>query len=187
MTKRVWLATAALAAAAGGAGLGAPPARADSTVLNVSPGLWEVTVIGERQGEMQIPQDALAKMTPEQRAKVEAMMANMPRTMKHVMRECLTEQQIRDGMRMLDRKEADCQRTIVTQTRTVLEVHEQCAGARPRTVTARFEAPTPGALQGHVVAEMTQGMHTMTMTSNVTGTRLGSDCGDIPPGEVRRE
>ena len=54
---------------------------------NIKPGLWEVTVTPKVSGEMPIPEDQLAKMTPEQRAKVEAMVkgaGSKPRVYKDV-------------------------------------------------------------------------------------------------------
>ena len=44
-----------------------PALAADNTPLNVKPGLWELTSDTERSGAPQIPAEALAKMSPEQR------------------------------------------------------------------------------------------------------------------------
>jgi len=49
--------------------------QADPVTLNVRPGLWEMMVLGEGSGMPPIPAEALARLTPEQRAKFEAAMA----------------------------------------------------------------------------------------------------------------
>ena len=43
--------------------------------LNVKTGLWEVTTTVSTSGQMPIPPDLLAKLTPEQRAKFEQQMS----------------------------------------------------------------------------------------------------------------
>lgn len=45
-----------------------PAPAADNTPLKVKPGLWEMTSDSERSGAPPIPPEALAKMSPEQRA-----------------------------------------------------------------------------------------------------------------------
>ena len=47
---------------------------AQNTPLNVKTGEWEATITNETSGQMPIPQEMIDKMTPEQRAKMEAMM-----------------------------------------------------------------------------------------------------------------
>ena len=167
----------------------AAPASAEEATLNVKPGLWEMTTSSLMEGEMPIPDEALAKMTPEQRSKMEAMLSAMKSRAKapHVFRECLTEKQIREGLQMRDRDDPACHRTVTSTSGTRLEVREECSGAHARSVTAKFEASDPGTLHGHVVAEITHGMHTMTVTSEIAGKRLGSDCGGLAPGQMQRE
>jgi Protein of unknown function (DUF3617) len=47
---------------------------ADFTKPNIKPGLWEVTTNPKMSGQMPIPEEQLAKMTPEQRARLQAAM-----------------------------------------------------------------------------------------------------------------
>ena len=49
-------------------------AYAADPAFDVKTGLWEVTSTGSMSGAPPIPQDALARMTPEQRAQMEAAM-----------------------------------------------------------------------------------------------------------------
>ncbi|MGA2360569.1 MAG: hypothetical protein ABSF66_16325 [Terriglobales bacterium] len=65
------------------------------TPLNVKEGLWEMTVTHSMSGMPampDIPPDVLAKMPPEQRARMEAMMKGGPST--DVRKECITKEKI---------------------------------------------------------------------------------------------
>jgi len=42
--------------------------------LNVKPGEWESTISNDTRGQLPVPQEMIDKMSPEQRAKMEAMM-----------------------------------------------------------------------------------------------------------------
>ena len=72
---------------------------ADYTKPNIKPGLWEVTVTPKMSGEMPIPDDQLAKMTPDQRAKVEAMVKGAG-SKPHVYKDCMTPEKIAKGFEM---------------------------------------------------------------------------------------
>jgi hypothetical protein len=66
---------------------------------NIKPGLWEVSNTPQVSGEMPIPEEQLAKLTPEQRARMEAAMkAAMASGGKpHVYKECMTPEKIAGG------------------------------------------------------------------------------------------
>jgi hypothetical protein len=49
---------------------------ADFVRPNIKLGLWEVTNNPQVSGQIPIPEDQLAKLSPEQRAKIEAMIQN---------------------------------------------------------------------------------------------------------------
>src|SRR5579862_2888392 len=76
MIARIFLALSATLVAAAWA--------ADTTPLNVKTGEWEVTTSTESSGQLPIPEEMLNKLTPEQRARMEAAMkargAGGPRT-----------------------------------------------------------------------------------------------------------
>ena len=97
------------------------------TPLNVKPGLWEMSVTHSMSGKLPISEDKLAKMTPEQRAQLEAAMGQgglgAPATDVH--KECVTKEKLeKDRAFGTDRK--GCTRTIVNSSRTKLEAKLHC-------------------------------------------------------------
>ena len=189
MNEYLTLTGAALGAVACGMALLAEPAAAQQTPLNVRPGLWEITTTAQSAGQMPIPEDQLARLTPEQRSKLQAAMAAMQAQASHpfVFRQCLTEQQIRDGLNLAAHEEPSCRRTIVASSATVMELREVCTGAHPRTATARFEAPDPDMMRGTTNMVMGQGAQAMTVKAQIAGKRLSADCGTLAPGKVQTE
>src|SRR5262245_14393344 len=93
---------------------------AAAATLDVKTGLWEMTSVGETTGMPQIPPEALAKMTPEQRERVTAAMgrSNQP----HVVRVCVTEKALQRGFNMKEPQQGDCSRTILTSTTRQIDV-----------------------------------------------------------------
>src|SRR5689334_7337419 len=77
----------------------APPPAA----MAVDLGLWEITTQGQMTGASPIPAEQLAQLSPEQRAKVEAMLAHAGRG--HKFKECMTEESRRKGFDELRRHE----------------------------------------------------------------------------------
>ncbi len=160
---------------------------AEGTSLAVKPGLWEMTTASENSG-MQVPPEALANMTPEQRTQFEAMMkAHSGKQPPHVFKHCLTEKQLKRGF-TLDKAEKECKKTVVANTSKVLEVHVACAdpqnGLDHAVGDFHFQAIDAGTIAGTTNMTMTNGGRTMTMKSDMHGKWLSPDCGDIkPPAE----
>src|SRR5258705_225126 len=71
-------------------------AHAAGPSMDVKTGLWEITSTGATTGAPPIPPEALAQMTPEQRAKMEsAMRAEIARNnQSHVSKSCITQRQL---------------------------------------------------------------------------------------------
>ena len=101
---------------------------ADSIMpLNVKEGLWEMTVTHSMSGmpaAPNIPPDALAKMPPDQRARIEAMMNGAPST--DIRKECVTKEKI-EKHSAFNANRGDCTRTVVSSTGSKLEVKFHCA------------------------------------------------------------
>src|SRR5208282_5648055 len=100
---------------------------ADSiTALDVKEGLWEMTVTHSMSGmpaTPNIPPDVLAKMPPEQRARVEAAMKGGPST--DVRKECITKEKLEKHSAFSNNR-GDCTRTVVNSTGSKLEVKIHC-------------------------------------------------------------
>ena len=157
----------ACVAAAGAAA--AIAARAEAPALNVKTGLWEMTM---RQSGPPIPDDALARLPPEQRAKVQAMLGAAAQP--QIVKTCLTKAKLARGPFGPENKHG-CTQTVVTDTASALDVRVECKleqGAVSGSM--HLEAPTPERLKGSsVVAGPNRGA----MTRTVEGRWLGGDCG----------
>jgi len=100
--------------------------------LNVKTGTWQTTWTTTVSGLPPIPQDMLNRMTPDQRARVEAAMKNMasgtPRT--RTSQTCLTKEQLQKDP-FNDRK--SCTETVLTSTGSGMEVQEECTEREMKT------------------------------------------------------
>jgi len=151
------------------------------TPLNVKEGLWEVTVTHSMTGmpaTPNIPPDALAKMPPEQRARIEAMMKGTPTT--DVRKECVTKEKLEKNL-AFGNSRGDCTRTVVTSTGHKLEMKVHCEEKQSST-DAQFviEAIGSDSVKGtnHMVSNTSSG-HTMTMDFTFSSKYLGPECGDV--------
>src|SRR6266850_6050685 len=101
---------------------------ADLTKPNIKPGLWEVSIDPHVSGEMPIPEDQLAKMTPEQRARLQAAMkSHMANGGKpRVYKECMTPEKIARGFEIDPHGEdASCKRNVVSSSTKELTLHDE--------------------------------------------------------------
>ena len=151
--------------------------------LDVKLALWETTNTFQTSGmpPVSIPPDALAKMTPEQRAKVEEMMKGMgsgsPRTT--TTKSCMTREKMNKQQMFGDDKK-DCTRTVVNSSGSKIEVRLQCNTDGAKTNgTIRVEAMNSESVKGSMQMQTTSGDHTMNMNSTFTSKWLGPDCGDV--------
>lgn len=154
--------------------VGAVAARADSAALNVKPGLWEMTV--QLSGLPLIPQDKLAGMPPEQRAKVAAMLGAV--TQPHTTKTCLTKEKLARGPLELNESNKSCKRTVVANSATTLDLKLECpveGGAL--STSLHVEAPTPEALKGTSV--IVHPNRAGTTTSTIQGKWVSADCGGV--------
>ena len=149
--------------------------------LDVKVGLWETTTVSQMTGMPPIPPDMLAKMTPEQKAKMEEMMkqrqAQGPQT--HTTKKCVTKDDLGKGG-WFDKEEQDCTKTVMTSTSRKLDVKLECTkGGGKQTGTLNIEAVDSGNVKGTMQLAMTNGTNTMNVNSSMTSKWLGSACGDV--------
>jgi len=158
MTSKYALGLTLLAGAAWAAD--APP------TLNVRPGMWEGTTTYETSGAPPIPPEILAKMTPEQKAMLEARMKQGPKTSVH--KHCVTKEDLNKGLSFGD-DHGSCQRTVVSGSSTKQEIRMECNNAGVKgSGTIRIEAADPEHLNFSL--QMTSGDGTHAMKINATGT-----------------
>jgi hypothetical protein len=151
---------------------------------NIKVGLWEITETHNMSGMPAmptIPPEALAEMTPEQRAQVEAQMkGSMAGGQKTTTRKsCVTKEKLeKDSVFGDDRKE--CTRTVLSSSSTSTEVKIQCKEKEMTSEgTFKFVALTPESVKGTVRMVMTGEGHTMNMNVDFLSKYLGPACGDV--------
>jgi hypothetical protein len=152
---------------------------AQTPALNVKLGLWEITSTGQSSGA---PPFDTSKMTPEQRARVEAVMkarggaiSQPPRAT----RTCITKEKLANNGFQEGDADSSCKRTLVTNTATALEMKIECGGERPRTTQARFDASSPDNVKGNVKVTITGSSGQSVIDVGLVGKWLGASCGDV--------
>jgi Protein of unknown function (DUF3617) len=159
------------------------------TMLNVKEGLWEVTVTHPSNGLPGMPEDALAKLPPDQRARVEEMMKQKGMTMSGnttVVKSCVTKEKIEKGMAFAtENRGNNCSRTVANSSSSHFEVKYHCdetaKDGKKTTIdgTTTVDVVNGDSTKGvsHIVS--TSDGHTMNMDMTFTSKYLGSACGDI--------
>ena len=150
------------------------------TPLNVKEGLWEMTVTHSMSGmpaTPNIPPDVLAKMPPEQRARVEAAMKGGPST--DVRKECITREKLEKHSAFSNNR-GDCTRTVVNSTGSKLEVKIHCEEKQASTDgTLVLETAGSDHVKGTMQSATNANGHTMNMNFTFSSKYLGPACGDV--------
>jgi len=153
----------------------------DLKPLDVKLGLWETTSTSQTSGmpPVNIPPDALARMTPDQRAKVEAMMKGQGSPRTTTAKSCMTAEKMKRSEMFYEQKQ--CTKTVVTSTGSKLELRMHCTmeGGTKADGTVRVERISSESTKGSVQMVSTSGDHTMNMNSTFTSKWLGPDCGEV--------
>jgi hypothetical protein len=168
-----------------GVGLGAAVVTAAvAATLNVKPGLWEITSQGEASGMPPIPPQALAQMSPEQRAQMMAAMQSAMGRMNqpNVMRSCVTQKMLDRGLDLQHQGDNEnCKQTVVGSTSHSLDLRMECTGQQKTNGTMHIDALNPQTFSGTFNMVSTDGTNTMTVKRTMQGKWLGSDCGNVKP------
>jgi hypothetical protein len=151
---------------------------AQAPALEIRMGLWEFTSTTEIGGQM--PVVDTNKMTPEQKAKVEAAMKAMLGTRSNVAKTCMTKEKLdKSVLLMEDQPGVTCKQALTTNTRTSLEATITCAGAHSMTGQMHVDALSPTSIKGTITSSSSGQGRTMTVDVAMTGKWLGADCGDV--------
>jgi Protein of unknown function (DUF3617) len=151
-------------------------AGADKTPLNVKTGLWQVTVNRSGSGQLGIPPDVAARLTPEQRAAMESAMKNRAAapSQPKAYEKCLTKDNLsKDPFS----EKKDCTENVIKSTGSDLQVHETCTNERGKTdADLNFHATDSEHVKGtgHVVS--TVGGHNMTVEMNFDSKWVSATC-----------
>ena len=149
-------------------------AWAETPALNVKTGLWEMTV--QLGGPLPLPSDALARLPPEQRAKMEAMLGALAQP--HTAKTCITKEKLSRGALEAGENNGPCRRTVVSNSSNALDLRVECKmDETTMSTNLHLEAPTPEVLKG--VSVITRGNRPGTTTGTIQGRWLGADCAGV--------
>lgn len=147
--------------------------------LNIKPGRWETTMTTTTKGEMPLPADALSKMTPEQRAQIEATMkANSgEKTRTYTYKSCVTKEDLEKGMAFGQDEDKKCTHTVLTSTDSRIEVRVACTQeGMSLGGTLHVEALSPVSVKGASQMSGSGGGNTMNVKSSFTSKWIGAVC-----------
>jgi Protein of unknown function (DUF3617) len=148
--------------------------------LNVKEGLWEVTVTHSMTGMPAPPSispEVLAKMPPDQRARVEAMMKGS--ASPDVRKECVTKEKLAKHS-AFDTSRGDCTHTVVSSSGSKLEMKFHCAEKQSSSDGSFvLEALSSDNVKGTMQSVINGNGHTMNMNLTISSKYLGLDCGDV--------
>ncbi|MBV9341421.1 MAG: DUF3617 domain-containing protein [Acidobacteria bacterium] len=149
--------------------------------MNVKTGLWEVTATTTRAGTPPIPPEYLARLTPEQRAKVEERMkANSgEKTITNTYKSCVTKDDLENGPKWGPKQDDACTRTVVSSTGTKMELHGKCEYENMKyDGTMLIEALSTESAKGSTKMTASGGNNTMNANSTFTAKWLAPECGE---------
>ena len=145
--------------------------------LNIKVGLWEVTTTMAKSGSIPIPAEMLARLTPEQRARVEERMkASATDTTKVTTRTyCLTRNQLAKGTTFGEDPKA-CSRTVLISTPRRVNARIDCVSQGVKSKGAlQVEALDPENIRGAINLIATDG-HSSSSTSTFTAEWVSPVC-----------
>jgi hypothetical protein len=159
--------------------------------FDAKPGLWEVSVSTEMPGMPpmppmgsvpKLPDDVLAKMPPEQRARVEAMMKNRsaggaPQMSNKI---CLTKESLQAGA--LGQRDKSCTSKVVSSTSTKQAIHVECSQEQVKsTGDMTVELVDPGHIKGAMAMKSTINGQSHDIKMSFDNKWVSADCGDVKP------
>jgi Protein of unknown function (DUF3617) len=147
---------------------------ADFQALDVKPGQWETTVTGQMTG---MPADVLAKLTPEQRAKMESAMGGRG-AKPMVNTSCRTKEKLAQAWTTGQQNLKSCTTTVTGSSSSKQEVHLECNqdGAKSNGAI-KVEAVDSEHIRGSFqMSAASDGNHVMSMNYTFTSKWLGAAC-----------
>jgi len=149
-------------------------------IPDVKLGLWETTITSQMSGLPPIPPDALARMTPEQRARMEAAIkarSGQPNTTTS--RSCVTKEKLEKGG-TFGQEPKNCTHSVLESSRSKAEVKFACEEeAMKMTGTVRYEALDSEHVKGSTDMAMSGNGRTMNASSTFTSKWVGPACGNV--------
>jgi Protein of unknown function (DUF3617) len=152
---------------------------ADFRTLDVKTGQWETTVSGQTTGMPPIPDEVLNRLTPEQRAKMQAMMQANSGSKPTVSRTCMTAKDLEKGFNAAEQSAAasSCSRVVVNSTGSKQEIRMECAsGGTKSSGSIKLEAVDSEHVKGSMQMTSSNDGHTMNMNYTFASKWVGPAC-----------
>lgn len=168
----------------------------DIKPIDAKPGLWENTTTSQISGVAmpampQLTPDQLARMPPQTRAQMEAMMKGgmgAPRT--STMKACITREEL--AKPLFDSGDKSCTYKLVKSSSSSQQIHVECTPGNTKTVgDLNLERVDSEHLKGDMVMKTTGDGASGTAGQNMnikisfTNKWLSSDCGDVKPATAK--
>jgi Protein of unknown function (DUF3617) len=116
--------------------------------MNVTPGEWETTTVRKGGSAPALPPDALAKLTPEQRAMIEERMKSAMGGSTTVSKRCVTKEDVAKSFQPTEPRQG-CTYTTVSSTSSRHEIKMECTNAAGKqTGSMVVEAVDPTNVKG---------------------------------------
>jgi hypothetical protein len=154
---------------------------ADFRSLDVKTGQWETTVSGQTTGMPPIPDEVLNRLTPEQRAKMQAAMQANSGSKANVSKHCMTPKDLEKGFNAADQAAAanSCSRLVVTSTGSKQEIRMECTSGEAKTTgSIKVEAVDSEHVKGSIQMTSSNDGHTMNMNYTFASKWVGPACTD---------
>lgn len=148
---------------------------ADFQPLNVKTGEWESSMTVSGSDVPPIPPEALAQMTPQQRARLEEQTKSLSgRTLVHKF--CLKKEKLNTPLTWGNNNKA-CTNTLVNSSPSMQEIHVECnRNERKSSGTMRFESLDSEHIKGSVKMTVANSSGNMEINSAFTAKWLGDTC-----------
>lgn len=154
--------------------------------LDVKPGLWEMIVHTQGNGQLPFPQEAMSHMSPEQRAAIIAKMearANQPSRI--VYNSCVTKEDIENPVNGVndflsdDKSKTKCEGKVSKQTRKSVAGTRQCTESGVNeTDNFSFQVVDNAHITGKIDRKINNGVKTMSLKHDFSGKWISTSCGD---------
>jgi hypothetical protein len=154
------------------------------TPMDVKPGLWEATV--ERPGAPSVPANlpaippaALARMSPQQRAQIEAIVKGRGATSAMTTRFCMSADHLKQGGPVAP-VDASCTYKVVGSSAAKQQIRLECKhGAETRSGEVTVDRVDSEHITANTVAKSSASDKPITMKTSLKW--LSADCGAVKP------
>jgi hypothetical protein len=155
----------------------APSAAIKFQPLDVKPGLWETTITVQRVGQMPISPEMLAKLSPEQRARIEARMkaSSGASSSTYTDRNCVTKEDLADGN--FGQSKGECTQTLTNSSSSKASGTATCnvEGMEVKG-SLEIEAVDQEHIKGSTHGMASGAGNTRTVDTTFVSTWLGANC-----------